>query len=569
MSSSLHLSKRLRLLSDAELAQLATRLETVSSIQDFFDFADALLSRPTIMNALALLSRDDIEALRTGDLSAPQTSELCEKYYLGEKTSGLYHEVVQVLDSVTIPEPSNIQDSDSLPNSVALAAIETALANLSAVDELARKVATHPIKELARGGLSAQGQQQLEYLLPHDNITVIQLLRLAELGSVVALRGGLWLAGTELDSWLASDFTQRWHTLAHGWFTSLSEDDLRVLQKWRNWGAHDAFLEHEFPLDSRWISDHLKPILSQGELLGLSFQGARTPLAEAVLQQDWQLARAMVSEVVPPYAEHVYIQHDFTIIAPGPLVPEHDSFLRRLCQVESRGFASTWRITLAGVNSLLGEGVSAENILDHLNMLAAAPLPQAITYFIEEQAQRFGLVRVRASENGCRVSSTDQMLLNTIAADRSLNALGLRKDASGELISSVASGHVLTALQEAKYPAQLENSSGEIIQPRPMLAPTEIRTDIPNPVEALISRLRGSRDEGATDDATWIARQLDLAVREKTPLVVTVRMPDGLEKEFFIDPKGLSNGRLRARDRKTDVERTLPASHITAVRQGE
>ncbi|MEG1391773.1 MAG: hypothetical protein RSC50_02590 [Aurantimicrobium sp.] len=46
---------------------------------------------------------------------------------------------------------------------------------------------------------------------------------------------------------------------------------------------------------------------------------------------------------------------------------------------------------------------------------------------------------------------------------------------------------------------------------------------------------------------------------------MTVSMPDG-EREFTIEPKGFSNGRLRCLDRTTEVERTLPASHITAVR---
>ncbi|MEG2778960.1 MAG: hypothetical protein RR905_06735, partial [Aurantimicrobium sp.] len=73
------------------------------------------------------------------------------------------------------------------------------------------------------------------------------------------------------------------------------------------------------------------------------------------------------------------------------------------------------------------------------------------------------------------------------------------------------------------------------------------------------------REAATTDDATWIARQLDVAVRDKSILVVTVSMPDG-EREFTIEPKGFSNGRLRCLDRTTEVERTLPASHITAVR---
>ncbi|MDI2098769.1 hypothetical protein [Ruicaihuangia caeni] len=42
-------------------------------------------------------------------------------------------------------------------------------------------------------------------------------------------------------------------------------------------------------------------------------------------------------------------------------------------------------------------------------------------------------------------------------------------------------------------------------------------------------------------------------------------MPHGDEVEYALQPTGLAGGRLRARDRTADVERTLPLSHITAV----
>jgi hypothetical protein len=34
---------------------------------------------------------------------------------------------------------------------------------------------------------------------------------------------------------------------------------------------------------------------------------------------------------------------------------------------------------------------------------------------------------------------------------------------------------------------------------------------------------------------------------------------------FVLEPIGLANGRLRARDRKADIERTLPVSAITSI----
>ena len=63
--------------------------------------------------------------------------------------------------------------------------------------------------------------------------------------------------------------------------------------------------------------------------------------------------------------------------------------------------------------------------------------------------------------------------------------------------------------------------------------------------------------------AAWLARQLELAIRNKLTVTVTVRLPDGHEADYLLEPAALAGGRLRARDRRADIERTLPLSSIT------
>jgi len=46
---------------------------------------------------------------------------------------------------------------------------------------------------------------------------------------------------------------------------------------------------------------------------------------------------------------------------------------------------------------------------------------------------------------------------------------------------------------------------------------------------------------------------------------VTVRMPGGDTADYLLAPASVANGRLRARDHKADIERTLPLSAIAAV----
>ncbi|BDZ49313.1 hypothetical protein GCM10025867_15540 [Frondihabitans sucicola] len=66
-------------------------------------------------------------------------------------------------------------------------------------------------------------------------------------------------------------------------------------------------------------------------------------------------------------------------------------------------------------------------------------------------------------------------------------------------------------------------------------------------------------------DRAWIARQLDAAVKARMTVVVTVALADGTTSELSMEPTGVGGGRVRGRDRKSDIERTLPLSSIVAV----
>jgi hypothetical protein len=309
--------------------------------------------------------------------------------------------------------------------------------------------------------------------------------------------------------------------------------------------------------------------VESANLLALSSEGAVTQLGRFVLSGNWHDAVDRVTGLVPPFAEHIYVQHDFTIVAPGPLAPADDIFMRQLCSVDSRGLATTFRLTPAGVNRLLGSGMSAEGILANLHRLSATEVPQAVSYLITELGAKFGSVRVREHEGYTSVRATEPMVLRTIAADKSLSALALRPHGEAELACHHPANVVVNSLNDSKYPAELEDVEGNLLarsSTRPRIEPRALITD---PATALVERLRGTRESTGSDDATWIERQLDVAVREKTILVVTVGLPDGSSRDFTIEPKGLSNGRLRGRDRQTDVERTLPLGSITAVRRAE
>lgn len=578
MSSSLELSKRLRALSDEQLSELAsTRLTNSTSIKDYFDLADALLAEDSILSAVRRLPLEQLLSLRelasSGSLaSTPELTVVITTALLGPEGTKLelYPEISAVVLQVTAqlkpaaaskPAPAT-KDSDLRD----AAALENALSVITSLDELARSIESHHVKELARGGLSAQDSQRLAPLMPSADITPTALLALGNLSGVLAKNSGWWMAAEKLDSWLHLPLAERWLSVTTAWSESLGSELHAILSAEPQWGAPlSEWLETHYPLGHSWLDAALADRLSDAELLGLSASGHVTAAGRAVLAGDWKAVTAAIAAVVPPFAEHVFIQHDFTVVAPGPLTPADDVFMRQLCIVESRGLATTFRITAQGTNHLLSQGSTAAEILAHLTSLAATDIPQAVSYFITDLGERFGSIRVRDVSGTTVVKATDLLVLRTIAADHSLNSLGLRHVSQDSLQCAISAVTVLNALLDAKYPAQLEDAAGKIIAVPVLRRGIELQPETVSPHVALVVRLRGSREEATTDGATWIARQLDVAVREKSILIVTVQMPDG-EREFTIEPKGFSNGRLRCLDRTTEVERTLPASHITAVR---
>jgi len=580
VSSSLLLAKRLRALDDATLtALISSRLGTTVGLRDFFDVADALLTRESLLAAVARQPRAVYDELR-GNLASGTRSVAAQAFLdeqlvnLEAESPELCPELISTFESLHMGEAAaaaTLAESGApVGGAHEAAAIEASLAVISTLDEIARLIRETPLKELARGGLNSADSARLSALMPSPEVSPRQVLAVGELGGLLSKHQGIWLIDDGVDQWLALDAAARWQQLATTWLSTQQPQVVHVLGARLSWSAGlPTFLENEFPVDHSWISDELERAVETAELLALSSKHTVTELGRLVLAGQLAQATARVRELVPPFTEHVYVQHDFTIVAPGPLAPADDVFMRQLCSVDSRGLATTFRLTPAGVNRLLGSGMAAQSILDHLQKLSATEVPQAVSYLITDLGAKFGSVRVRDNNGHTIVTASDEMVLRTIAADKSLSALGLRAQGDGVLACQHPAHVVVNALSESKYPAELEDAQGNLIARPSTKARVEPRALAVDPAVALVERLRGTRESTGSDDATWIERQLDLAVREKSILIVTVGMPDGSARDFTIEPKGLSNGRLRGRDRHTDVERTLPLTSITAVRRAE
>jgi hypothetical protein len=119
-------------------------------------------------------------------------------------------------------------------------------------------------------------------------------------------------------------------------------------------------------------------------------------------------------------------------------------------------------------------------------------------------------------------------------------------------------------LREIGFVAIRVDEAGKVISP---LAATRqaIDTEKENSIAADILRLRDQEAKlGDSPDDDDLQRQIQLAIKNKARARFTVSSSSG-EIEFLLEPIGIANGRLRAKDRKADIERTLPITSILRV----
>ena len=186
-------------------------------------------------------------------------------------------------------------------------------------------------------------------------------------------------------------------------------------------------------------------------------------------------------------------------------------------------------------------------------------------YLLREAEQRFGRLRVGETKTTTVITADDKILLAELHNNQKLRPLALHFSETGDLHSRFESELVYFALRDAGYVAVRVDDSGKIISPT---AAVEL-ANAPESVKSITADIQRLRDQdsklGTEPDDDDLLRQIQLAIKNKATAVVAVTGSKGETIEYLIQPVGLANGRLRAKDRKADVERTLPLASITSI----
>ena len=351
--------------------------------------------------------------------------------------------------------------------------------------------------------------------------------------------------------------------------------------------------------------------IEEAELLGLTGRGALSsfarPLcaglytsatpdagsdAEMVAAGDDPAAvtAALLDQLLPRPLDHVLLQADLTAVAPGPLESDLARELAMTADIESTGGATVFRFSDTSIRRALDSGRSAADLHALLAARSRTPVPQPLTYLIDDVARRHGRIRIGLA--GSYVRCDDDGLLNEVLADRRVESLRLRRLAPSVLVSPLAPERVAERLREVGYAPAAESPDGALLlrrpdsgrapsRPRPLRRRPELSTPAASVVSVAVRAIRGgdravtsSRGMvvgGSTSDvvphsaSTETLAILQDALRSGRAVWIGYLNAQGQASNRIIEPQRLAGGYLTAFDYRRDEPRTFAVHRITGV----
>jgi hypothetical protein len=318
--------------------------------------------------------------------------------------------------------------------------------------------------------------------------------------------------------------------------------------------------------------------VEEAAFLGLTGLGALSPAGRALLAGED--AAAILAPLLPEPLDHILIQGDLTAIAPGPLLPALAARLQLVADVESRGGATVYRFAPGSVRRALDAGWSAAEIHSFLAEISRTPIPQPLTYLVDDAARTYGTVRVGYAEAFLR--SDDEAALATLLGDPRAASLGLRRLVPTVLISTTPIDVLLPRLRELGLAPVVEAADGTVHVARPEVL--RARTPKATPtgrdaareaaqVNAAVAAVRAGDKIASSRGSALVASTpagavaaLRAAVEGGESVVIEYLDNHGSRGERIVDPLRVEGGQLTAYDHRSEDRRSFAVHRISSVR---
>jgi hypothetical protein len=484
-----------------------------------------------------------------------------------------------------------------------------------------------PPPVLRSGGL---GVRELRRAARHADVDETRAALLTEVlvaAGLVADSEGVepeWVPTTTADAWLVSSTEQRWTTLAQAWLdlprlpglVGRRDERDRLLNplapelrraaapRDRRWvlgalaglpdgvGVPDpaelaAVLAWRAPRRGGRLRDDLvRWTLEEGTALAVVALGAVSSAGRALLADGPAAGAKQLADALPAPIDHVLVQADLTVVAPGPLEPELAAEIALVADVESAGGATVYRVGETSVRRALDAGRTAGDLHELFRTRSRTPIPQSLTYLIDDVARRHG--RLRGGSAGSFLRCDDDVLVTEVLAHPEADRLGLRRIAPTVLVSPLPLVEVLDGLRAAGFAPAAEGPDGRVLDLRPSGRRVPGRRAGRNPVlptvpsdEQLAEVVRHARagDHAAATPRgaavsvagglgagpSAVLALLHHAVRDQRRVSVAIVDGHGTATQRVVEPVSVGAGVLEGYDHTYGEVRRYPLHRITSA----
>ncbi|GAB3837191.1 helicase-associated domain-containing protein [Kribbella italica] len=547
---------------------------------------------------------------------------------------GLHLRGGRVLPS-TRPTPPPLDGKQVSASIADRAAAGAALDLVRLVDRALEQLGTEPPPVLRTGGIGVRELRSLAGRIGVEEQTAGAVLEIAyAAGLVAAVEVGssdLWLPTGAYDDWLELDTAHRWAQLVIAWHTGLRA--IGLIGRRDSGGATAAARERlvnalapdlerllapevrQLTLEAlaeaeagsapatesvvTWVAWHrprrggqfrddlVEWTLTEAALLGLTGLGSLSAHARPLLDEEPtadDLAAAIEPMVPAPVTEFL-LQADLTAVAPGPLVRSVQDDLAAMADAESHGGGGVFRFSESSVRRAFDMGRTSDQLHKWLAEHSRTPVPQPLTYLIDDVARRHGVLRIGTATTYLRCDDEDVLthLLNS-----NLPGVRFRRLAPTVVVSPSPPDMVLARLREAGLAPLAETFDG-VVQistatarrgdaPRRRTSrdfvdtPTELTED---QVKAVIEKVRtgdrlaAERPEDAGQEPSAPAETISVltnAAESSSRTWISYVDHNGNASERVVEPVRVADGWLTAYDDGADQPRTYALHRIATAR---
>ena len=540
----------------------------------------------------------------------------------------LPRQVGQVLRG-EVPGPLALTEPDPVVSSTTAADVDAAAAG--AVIDLLREVelvletlGATPVPELRSGGLGVRDVKRLTKLTGIDEDRLGLMLEIASAAGLIAAGlpdpqppdggGPYWAPTVAADRFVESPPAARWQLLASTWLDLPARPGLigsRGPDGKPYAALSDSLYSTAAPLDRRLLlsvladlpagagvdageasraliwrrprwsvrlqPDPVRDLLSEAHALGMVGRGAiATPARRLLAGDPPDDAVAAMPRALPEPIDHFLLQADLTVVVPGPLERDLAERLAAVATVESAGAAMVYRISEQSIRRALDTGRTAGELHALFERHSKTPVPQGLTYLIDDVARRHGQLRVGMASSFVRCE--DPALLAQAVAVPAAEQLELRLLAPTVAVSQAPIAEVLAALRGAGFAPAAEDSSGTIVDIRargarmPVAPQRRTYRSASSPssqtlgaIVAVLRKVAAAPFGNIRIDPAVAILELQDAARDQTSVVIGYVDPAGVATQRVVAPINVRGGQLTAYDPASGRVRDFAIHRITSV----